>query len=229
MRTATTLCALLVIAAPAAAQTSRTDPTDVQVWYAAGLGIDLPQRWSAELKYRLRMVDDAQDYRGSYITAEVGRKVSDNLTLFGGYRLALVDVGTFHRFAAGVEGEAKLGKVTVSLRPGVQYQHKQFADDTEGSETATLLPTRLKAKLPLSALFGVYASTEPYFNPGDGYFIDNWRNTVGLTVKYGSGRKLDIFYIYRPDYAKSYNRTFHVIGIDLDFDIKPFGKSGGGS
>ncbi len=81
--------------------------------------------------------------------------------------------------------------------------------------------TRFEVKRQVSSRFDVYASTEPYFTSGDGYLVDNWRNTVGAKIDVATGRRLDLFYIYRPDYAKAtYNRTFHVMGVDLDWSVK---------
>jgi hypothetical protein len=218
------LAALLAAAtsADALAQTSRADPTDLQAWYAVGLGFDMPARWEGELRYRARTVDNASEYRGSYITAELARRLAPGgpLTATAGYRLALVDDATAHRFSIALEAAHRTGATTLSLRPMLQYQHRIFDDDVDGSESATLLRTRARVRHRLGSAVAFYGSVEPYFNFGDGYFIDNLRNTAGVSVRYAQGRRIDLFYIYRPDFAKSYNRTFHVIGVDLDFTVR---------
>jgi hypothetical protein len=221
------LVALLAAATPARAQTSRADPTDFQSWYGSRLRLDLPRRWEASLQYRLRLVDNSSLYRGSYATGEVGYSPAKRVSLFGSYRLAAVDEGTFHRYAAGAEAGRKLRATTLSLRTMVQYQKQNFAgNDETSSDEDTFLRTRVEAKRPLSKALDVYASTEPYFKLGEGsdYPVDNWRNTLGLKWAYAKGRKVDLFYIYRPDYGKRYNRTFHVVGVDLDFDVKVRGR-----
>lgn len=226
MRRLRSAVAVLALAAvPLDAQTSRADPTDVQAWYGAGLKLDLPRRWEASVRYRARMVGDASSFRGSYLTGEVGRGLGRRVQLFTGYRLALVDDGTYHRVAVGGEYEHRLGRATLSLREIVQVQRQRFDDDEQGDSDA-FSRTRAKAEYALTRHVDVYASVEPFLPIGGGdgasrYAVDNWRNTLGVQLAYGKGRRVDLFYIYRPDYARSYNRTFHVVGADLDFTVKP--------
>jgi len=79
----------------------------------------------------------------------------------------------------------------------------------------------LQARKKLSKKTDLYFSSEPYltFEKGE-YPIDNIRNTIGLKYQWIKNSKVDFFYIYRPDFAKSYNRTFHVLGVMLDIDLK---------
>jgi len=214
------LIALFVAATPLHGQTSRTDPTDLQAWTAVAAAFDLPNRWEASLQYRVRFDTDASSYRGSYISTEGGRRVTDLLTAFAGYRLALLDGATSHRFSAGVQGERDVGDITLSLRPTLQLQYKNLADSDEGA-SSTIVRLRLRAKYDLSNAWDIYASTEPYSRFGADYPIDNWKNTVGMRYEITDGVRIDGFYIYRPDYAKSYNRTFHIIGLELEFAVKP--------
>lgn len=207
--------------APLLAQASPVDPTDLQAWFGAAVRLDLPDKWTASLQYRLRMVDNASTYRGSYLTPELGRGFGKHLKIFGSYRLALVDNGTFHRYAVGAEVDAKAGKLGLSFRPMLQYQRQNFAgNDEQASDDDTFLRTRLEAKLPVTKAVQVHGSSEPYFKFGGGSLVDNWRNTVGVKVEYAKHKEVDLFYIYRPDFAKSYNRTFHVVGFELGFDVK---------
>lgn len=204
----------------ARAQTSALDPTDLQTWFGTTVEADLPNRWVATLQYRARMVEDASAYRGSYVTAEGAWGALDWLDLLGGYRLALVQGGVYHRVAVGAEAIRSTGPFRVSLRPMLQHQRRTFADDDEqaGDET-TLLRSRLRGRYRASPSLDLYASTEPYFAFGAEYPIDNWRNTVGIKYAITERIWVDGFYIYRPDYARSYNRTFHVIGVDLELLI----------
>lgn len=55
---------------------------------------------------------------------------------------------------------------------------------------------------------------------GATYFVDNIRNTIGCKYKLRKDLKLDVFYIYRPDYSKSYNRVYNIIGFNADYTIK---------
>ena len=192
----------------------------MQTWLGTAVVADLPNRWEASLEYRLRLVDNASTYRGSYATAEVQRGITDFLDLLGSYRLAVVDDGKYHRFALGAQAAADVGSLRLSFRPMLQYQRQNFADnDEQSSDEKTLLRTRFRARYPLSDVVDIYASVEPYFTFSGDYPIDNLRNTAGLQYEFRAGRTLEVFYIYRPDYAKSYNRTFHIVGLELSFDI----------
>jgi hypothetical protein len=208
----------LARATPLRAQTSAADPSDLQAWYSASLVMDLPNGWETSFQYRLRMVDDASSYRGSYLTFEGQKEVVSWMSMLGGYRLARVEGGTYHRFALGAEARYDAtDRFRLSLRPQVQHQVQTFADDDEQSgDQKTLLRTRLRGRYELTDALDFYASTEPYFAFGEDYPIDNWRNTVGLKYTLPGDVAVDLFYIYRPDYARSYNRTFHVIGIELE-------------
>ena len=216
--TAAAALALLMSTRNARAQTSPQDPSDLQAWYGAVLELNLPNGWESSLQYRLRMVDGASSYRGSYVTAEGRKELVNGLAALGGYRLARVEDGTFHRFAVGAEATYDPSDaLRLTFRPQIQHQEQTFADDDEQSgDQKTLLRTRLRARYELTPSIDVYASTEPYFAFGEDYPIDNWRNTFGVKHALPGGLALDLFYIYRPDYARSYNRTFHVIGIELE-------------
>lgn len=215
---AVTAALLSVVALPTSAQTSRADPTDVQAWGGAVLELDLPNGWEASIQYRLRMVDDASSYRGSYLSTEGRYGLADWLDAIGAYRLALVQGATYHRFALG--GEATYDPsdvVRFTLRPLLQHQQRNFADDDEQSgDQKTLLRTRLRARYEPADRLDLYASTEPYFAFGEEYPVDNWRNTVGVKLAVLEDLALDLFYVYRPDYAREYNRTFHVIGFEVE-------------
>jgi hypothetical protein len=213
-------CLLAALTVPAAAQTSRSDPTDLQSWQSVGLNFNLPNRWEAGLKYRARFVDNSTVFRGSYLYAEVGRELSKHFSALSEYRLALVDDGTHHRLGLGMQADANLGKTEVSLRPLLQYQKQVFEDEGDGTDADAYLRTRFKVEHPVTKALDVYVATEPYLKFGVDSPLDNVRNTVGLQLEYAKRRKAELFYIYRPDYGKSYNRTFHVIGVDLDFDFK---------
>lgn len=216
------LAALLAGAGAARAQTSREDPSDFQTWYSAGVNVNLPNKWEASMRYRLRMEDNASTYAGSYLTGELGYRPRKGLTLLGDYRLALAPDGTYHRVGLGLDASRKVGEgTTLSFRPMVQYQRQNFADDDEGGDQDLRLRTRLRVRHRVAKPLDVYASTEPHFTFESGeHPVDNWRNTVGVQYEFAKDRKLDLFYVYRPDYARGYNRSFHVVGVNLEFDVK---------
>ncbi len=213
---------LLLASSQAGAQTSRLDPTDGQAWFGTQLTLDLPNRWEATLEYQLRQDHDASSYRGSYVTLQGGRKITDHISLLGNYRRAMVDDGTFNRVGFGAEYSARLGLAKISLRQMVQYQQQNFTEGT--SDDDLLARTRLRVRYPLAGTLDAYASVEPYLKYGDDHVLDNWRNTVGLRYEFADGQKVKMFYLYRPDFAKSYTRTYHVVGVEFDFEFKvPWG------
>jgi hypothetical protein len=227
MDTKRTLLLLAVLWLPSAStalsQTSRSDPVDFHTRYGTAINLDLPNRWEGALEYELRMVDNASTYRGSYFTAELGRGVTRSFTLMGNYRLAMVNEGTFHRFAAGGQVGTRLGDARLSFRSLMQHQQQSFHDEDLAGDADTYLRTRFRVRYPLADRVRAYASTEPFFTFAEGeYPIDNVRNTAGLQIEYRRRRRLDIYYIYRPDYARSYNRTFHTLGMNLDFEVDLF-------
>jgi len=203
------------------AQASRSDPSDTQAWYSAGLTLDLPRKWEASLRYRQRYEGNARLYKGAYVTAEGSWNGWAGATLLASYRRSSVDGGTYHRIAVGAERDASVMDFDLSLRALLANQLANGSDDDEiASDAKRFVRIRAQAKRELAGRLDAYASVEPYIAFGADYLIDNWRNTVGLKFEYAKGRKLDVFYIYRPDYAKSYNRTYHVLGVDFDFTVK---------
>jgi hypothetical protein len=67
----------------------------------------------------------------------------------------------------------------------------------------------------------LYVSTEPIMKFGETRTIDNWRNTAGIKIKVANRTKLNLFYIYRLDYAKAkYDRLFQVIGANVEYSFK---------
>ena len=219
------------LAGPVAAQPTRADPVDVQGWYGTSLTLDLPNKWASEIGYRVRYQNDASTWLGSYLTTELSRGLGKGWRFGGSYRLANVGDAVYHRIAAGPSWEQRLLGVRVNGRVLAQYQRQTFEGNDEGSsDTDRFLRTRLQLQRPITSWLRGYASTEPYWAIGGEFPVDNWRNTLGTEWDLGKGRALDLYYIYRPDYGKrSYNRTFHVIGVELELGWKPFRKRAGPS
>jgi hypothetical protein len=208
---------------PLVAQPTRADPTDLQAWYGASLTLDLPKKWESEIASRVRYQNDASTWLGSYLTTDLSRGLGRGWRLGASYRLAQVGDRTYHRVAAGPTWEQRIRGVRVSGRLLAQYQRQSFDGDDEGSpDTDTFIRARLQLQRSLTRWLRGYVSTEPFLSTAGGFPVDNWRNTIGTEWDLGKGRALDVFYIYRPDYGKrSYNRTFHVIGMQLELDWKP--------
>jgi hypothetical protein len=216
---AVALAGTLVPGAPLRAQTSFVDPVDVQGRFEMQVNLDLPKRWEMSLGYELRLTDNVSSYHGSYFGGELRRSVGSHLSVFGNYRLARLTDEVAHRFGIGAELETKRGRVNLSLRPLFQFQHKVL-DDAE-QDVQQVLRTRVKASLKAARHVKVYGSVEPYFAFSGPYPIDNWRNTAGVQWEFRKDLTLDLHYIYRPDYGRFYNRTFHILGVGMSIDLKP--------
>lgn len=218
------LTVALGLGAGAFAGAATVDQTDLQSRSGVRLNLNLPGKWEVDLDYQFRMVDDLSTYRGSYFTVEVDRRLTKEITAIGGYRYVLGNAGNAHRFAAGFELETRLSKAKLSFRPLVQYRTAFVDDDDVGGDGDAFARTRLRAEYPVTKKLDVYGSVEPFFGFGGEYPVDNWRNELGLQYAFTKGVRLDLYYIYRPDYGKAYNRYFHVVGVTLRFSTKVGGR-----
>ncbi|MEX2528226.1 MAG: DUF2490 domain-containing protein [Gemmatimonadota bacterium] len=210
--------------APLEAQTSRSNPTDLQAWYSTDVEVELTRRWELSLQYRFRMVDGASRYRGSYFYGTMQYELISWLDAVGDYRLGLVEeeaVG--HRFGLGAQATYDVGDLRLYARAKVQHRSRSELEDNEYvTDERTLVRTRFRARHPLSRNVDLLLSTEPYFTFEGEERLDNIRNQVELRWEYSQRKRLDLFYIYRPNFRKNYDRTFHVVGVGLHFEVRPF-------
>lgn len=202
------------------AQTSKHDPIDVLGWYGTSCTKNLPKKWEAYVSYQARYYNNLKTYNGSYITIGGSKKLNKYLELMGDYRLALVNKGTYNRFTIGAEASKKVNKFNYAFRLEIQNQLQDFIDTSKSNDNSGYWRTRFAGKYSINKKAEVYASVEPVMKFGGNYFIDNIKNTVGFKYKIFTQLKLDLYYIYRPDYAKSYNRLYHIIGLNADYTIK---------
>lgn len=205
----------------ALAQTSRTDPNDVEGWTGIGLNLKLPGKWDAGMDYQLRTDSNISRYKGSYFTPETSYKLSKKLKAIANFRYASTNNGNSSRVGMGIDYAEKFKKWKLELRPQLQYTIKYANDGDVGNQSKWILRTKLGLEYALSKKLEAYTAVEPFFTfDKSEYFIDNIRNTIGLKYAYKKNNTLGFFYIYRPDYAKSYNRNFHIAGIKLDLNWK---------
>jgi hypothetical protein len=216
----TLLVTLGVTGAGARTVAAPVDPDDLQSRAGVRLNLDLPRKWEVDLEYQFRMVDDLATYRGSYFTLETDYHFTREITAIAAYRRSLTNEGSAHRFAAGLELETRLHRVRLALRPMIQYRTAFVDDGDVGGDGDTFARTRLRAEYPITRKLDVYGSVEPFFGFGADYPVDNWRNELGLQYALSKGVRLDLYYIYRPDYGRAYNRLFHVVGVTLRFRTK---------
>lgn len=211
---------ILSIGSSSFAQTSSSDPVDVQGWYGANFNFNLKKKWSAEFGYQARYQNNLKSYSGSYFSFSAAKSVSKRVDLTGEYRLSKVAKGTYHRFSIGGEYAHKIKSINWGLRLLVLNNIQDFLDPTLASQSSGYWRARLKMGFKFNKKWEGYVSTEPIMKFGGNKFVDNWRNIVGVKRKLTSHAKLDLFYMYRPDYAKTkYNRVFHVVGFNIDFKI----------
>lgn len=224
------LLMLMCMGGSVRSQASKSDPVDAQGWLQASIGLNLPKRWEAKLDAQFRSQGNLQRFMGLYLSPSVAYGITKKAQVFANYRYARTAEAYSSRLGIGLEMTARKSGWNIGFRPQLQHTLR-FADDGDGSATAkTLLRLRLQARHAITSRLDGYFSVEPYlnFDPNE-YIIDNVRNTIGLRYEYAKGRKAGIFYIYRPDYSKSYNRVFHVVGMrwDLDWKISAAGGQAG--
>lgn len=203
------------------AQTSRTDPNDNQGWFGAKLKVDLPSGWGTSLDYQARFINDVNMYNGSYTTVGATKKINKHVELQADFRLAVVEKGTYYRGSFGFEASKGFGDFDFGLRMLVQNQLQDFNDEYKDNQREGYWRVRLEANYAPTDGIQLYVSTEPIMKFGGVRPIDNWRNSAGVKIKVVKRTKLNLFYMYRPDYAKSsYNRLFQVVGLNLDYTLK---------
>ncbi|MFN8348875.1 MAG: DUF2490 domain-containing protein [Spirosomataceae bacterium] len=202
--------------------------TDVQAWPGVSLKLDLPKKWTFTVQYRTRLIDNATYYKGSYVFASTEYEFHKHLEAIANYRLAIVDVGIYHRYFLGIAAKAKWGDFGFVLRPAIQYQSQRFTGDDEVRLDAdTYLRPRFTVKYKLTKKWDAYVYAEPFFAIGNNKTqIDNWQNSIGFKYEFAKNQKLNPYFIWQPDYShKKYTLTNYIAGLDIEFSIKPFKKS----
>ncbi|MEY4629031.1 MAG: hypothetical protein RLZZ595_1357, partial [Bacteroidota bacterium] len=56
----------LVLLGKVQGQATKSDPIDVQGWFSAGVGLDLPKKWKAEIEYQARLFNDMKSFNVSF-------------------------------------------------------------------------------------------------------------------------------------------------------------------
>ncbi len=203
-------------------QAQTKDLNDIQTWYGASLKIDLPHKWAVSTQYRLRIIDDASYYKGSYIFGQIDKRLNQTFELTSNYRLALVDKGVFHRYALGVDVRKEWRKWSINFRPMVQYQTQTFEGNDEGTDTDAYLRPRLTGKYKVNRRWETYLYVEPFLNLYNHEKISWWQNSIGFKYAVNKRFKVNGYYLWQPDFShKKYTYYNHIIGIDLEFTIKP--------
>lgn len=197
--------------------------TDFQTWYGSSLKLNLKKGWEVSGQYRLRLIENSSYYKGSYFFGQIDKSFNKHFLVFVNYRLALTDNGVFNRFAAAFEAKKKVNHFTIAFRPMFQYQKQQFnGDDEFKTDTDAYLRPRLTIKRPITKKLDAYIYAEPFINADPNAKIDWWQNSAGIKYEFIKNIKANLYYIWQPDYShKKYTQTNHIIGLDLEFTIKP--------
>ena len=198
-------------------QTSINDPKDVEGWYSSILKFNMPKKWEPYFQYEARFNNNLKTYYGSYISIGTSKKITKKTDLLSEYRVSLFKTATYHRFTLGAQTEKKLNKKTdLSFRLLFQNRIEDYLQSDETSQQSLWWRIRAGIKYQISKNVDAYASVEPVMEFGGEEPVNNWRNTIGIKYKIYKKTKLDLYYIYNPDYGKkTYNRTFNIIGVNV--------------
>jgi hypothetical protein len=201
-------------------QATKSDPVDNQGWFSAGVDLDLPKKWKVEVEYQARVFNDFKTFNGSFYSVGVEKGLSSWFALQTEYRLSKVLRGTFNRISAGFVLDKKIEDVKLDLRVLYQNQIQDFDDPAREMNNNNFVRMRMRGRKDLSKKVDLIVSFEPIYQIKSGLQIDNYRIQGGLRYKLAKSSTLDLFYLNRPDYAKSYKRQYHVVGIAFKQEIK---------
>lgn len=200
-----------------------------QAWLGVSVQADLPHRWTAGLEYQARIINNIQDFNGSYYSVDLQKGLNKNFALLAEYRLSKVQSGTFSRYSLGAMLERKIWKIKADLRAMFQMRMEEFVETGMDPNNDNYLRFRFRGRYDLSKKWGVYVSFEPIYKVKDIVFIDNVREQIGFRYKMDKHLDVNLFYLNRPDYAKSYIRRFNIFGLSLNYDLKPLKQKKSGS
>jgi hypothetical protein len=201
-------------------QATKSDPIDNQGWFSAGVDLDLPKKWKAEIEYQARVFNDLKTFNGSFYSIGVEKGLSSWFALQSEYRLSKVLKGTYNRISAGFVLDKKLEDVKLDLRVLYQNQIQDFDDPEKENDKNNFIRMRMRGRKEVSDRIDLVLSFEPIYQVRSGLQIDNYRIQGALKYHFTKSTTLDVFYINRPDYAKSYKRQYHVFGIAFKQEIK---------
>ena len=210
----------LVILTKVQAQATKSDPVDSQGWFSAGLDLNLPKKWKAEIEYQARMFNDFKSFNGSFYSIGVEKELASSFSLLAEYRLSKVLKGTYNRISAGFVLDKKIEDFKFDLRVLYQNQVQDFDDPAKEIDKDNFIRTRLRMKKEVSKKVDMIIAFEPIYQVQEGLKIDNYRIQGGLRYNFTKKSSVDVFYINRPDYAKSYKRVYHILGLSFKHEIK---------
>ena len=201
-------------------QATKADPIDKQGWFSAGVDFNLPKKWKAEIEYQARVFSDLQKFNGSYYSIGVEKGFSPWFALQTEYRLSKVLRGTYNRFTFGFVLDKKIDDLKLDFRVLYQNQVQDFDDPIKESDKNNFIRMRMRGRKELTNKVDLMIALEPIYQVQSGLQIDNYRIQGGLRYHFTKRSSIDVFYLNRPDYAKSYKRQYHVFGIAFKQEVK---------
>ncbi|MBP7931375.1 MAG: DUF2490 domain-containing protein [Chitinophagaceae bacterium] len=202
------------------AQATKSDPVDNQGWFSAGVDLDLPKKWKAELEYQARVFNDLKTFNGSFYSIGIEKGLSSWFALQAEYRLSKVLKGTYNRFSAGFVVDKKIKDVKLDLRVIYQNQIQDFDDPAKELDKDDFVRVRIRGKKDLTDKLDAIVSLEPIYELQNGFKLNNYRIQGGFKYHLNKKSSLEIFYINRPDYGKSYKRQYHIYGLSFKQEVK---------
>ena len=201
------------------AQATKADPTDAEGWYSVGVTVDLPKKWTLSGDYQARFNNNLSTYYGSYLSVGAEKQLHRYLNLITEYRAAFLNDVLTHRLTLGASSELQIHKKTsLSFRVLAQNRIQDFYDTAEITQSSLFWRVRLAGRYKITKKWSVQASIEPIMEAGGNSVVDNWRNTLELGYRINKKTKLELYYIYRPDFGKAkYNRLYHIVGLNVLF------------
>ena len=189
----------LVILTKVQAQATKSDPVDSQGWFSAGLDLNLPKKWKAEIEYQARMFNDFKSFNGSFYSIGAEKELASSFSLLAEYRLSKVLKGTYNRISAGFVLDKKIEDFKFDLRVLYQNQVQDFDDPAKEIDKDNFIRTRLRMKKEVSKKVDMIIAFEPIYQVQEGLKIDNYRIQGGLRYNFSKKSSVDVFYINRPD------------------------------
>lgn len=202
-------------------QTSRQDPVDWQGWTSAKLNLDLPKKYEAYVEYERRYDANISIINAAYLDLGFSKKLSKKFKVLAQYRLAKVENRTFNRYTFGAEYGQSQKKNSWGYRAlflNKLYEFDNGLPDILFGDAYSRFKIFYERELTPKIAIGL--SSEYIFNLSEGIELDNIRNKINANYQINKNGKLDLFYMYRPDFAKKYNRTFHILGISYTHQLK---------
>jgi hypothetical protein len=173
------------------AQATKSDPIDQQGWFSAGVDLDLPKKWKAEIEYQARVFNDFKTFNGSFYSLGVEKGLTSWFSLNTEYRLSKVLKGTYNRISAGFVVDKKVEDIKLDLRVLYQNQVQDFDDPSKENDKNNFIRIRMRVKKDLSDRMDLLLSFEPIYQVRSGLQIDNYRIESVVSALF-----VDIFFAF---------------------------------